>query len=130
MKEYQVAVVFRADHFADRLRGMHPVDEFATAHQSWRIAKNRHIDFLFMVRHRIITDVGTVIRIEPIPARYAYMNNEDISGRSRFIVSLEVPSFLEEFVGQPAPESESYRNPVQFFSLHHNVLGNTATLAR
>lgn len=53
-----------------------------------------------------------------------------MSGRSRFIVSLEVPSLVEEIVGQPAPESESYRNPVQFFSLHHDVLGNTATLAR
>lgn len=59
-----MAVIFRADHFADRLRGMHPVDEFATAHQSWRIDKNRHVDFLFMVRQGFITDVGTVIRIE------------------------------------------------------------------
>lgn len=58
------------------------------------------------------------------------MNNDDISGRSRFIVSLEGPGFVEEFVGQPAPESQSYRNPIQFFTLRHDVLGNTATLAR
>lgn len=71
-----------------------------------------------------------MICIEPIPARYVHMNNEDISGRRRFVVSLEVPSFVEQFVGQPAPDSHSYRNPVPFFSLHHDGTGSTLTLAR
>jgi hypothetical protein len=136
-RTYRTLVAKRSDRVseAQTQAGLWPADQMRTLSGAWKLELTRalKVEFLLMCRNGIITDAATVLGVERTQVRHSDQFGRPwgqtaigADGRLHFTTSLEIPPWLERFLGTPVDLRG--RNPVAYMNLRVDDVAGTVDI--
>jgi hypothetical protein len=136
-RTYRALVAKRSDRVSEALTqaGLWPADQMRTLFGAWKLDLTRasKIEFLLMCRNGIVTDAATVLGVERTQVRHSDQFGRSsgqreigADGRVHFTASLEIPQWLERFLGTPVDLPG--RNPVAYLNLRVDDVAGTVDI--